>query len=30
MLIAQASCESMTLLTNDEALAGYRPTVRLV
>lgn len=30
MLIAQALCESMTLLTNDEALAEYRPAVRLV
>ena len=30
MLIAQALCESMTLLTNDEALAEYRSAVRLV
>jgi PIN domain nuclease of toxin-antitoxin system len=30
MLLAQAMCESMTLLTNDEALTDYRPVVRLI
>ena len=30
MLIAQALCESMTLLTNDGALARYAPTVRVI
>jgi PIN domain nuclease of toxin-antitoxin system len=30
MLLAQALCESMVLLTNDEALAGLRQVVRLV
>lgn len=30
MLVAQAYAEPMTLLTNDEVLAGYGPLVRLV
>ena len=30
MLVAQALCESMTLLTNDEALKPYTPTVRVI
>jgi PIN domain nuclease of toxin-antitoxin system len=30
MLLAQAMCESMILLTNDEILAEYRQVVRLV
>ena len=30
LLIAQAQVEGMTLLTNDSALAGYGPSVRVV
>lgn len=30
MLVAQAMCESMILLTNDDMLAGYGPVVRLI
>jgi PIN domain nuclease of toxin-antitoxin system len=30
MLLAQAMCEAMILLTNDEVLAEYRQVVRLI
>ena len=30
LLVAQAICESMTLLTNDNALRTYAPTVRMI
>lgn len=30
LLVAQALCESMTLLGNDEALKPYAPTVRVI